>query len=70
MTTNGFAVLLQECEVHVVGLRHKRKVDLDLQQRVYLRLDKQHFMPYFEHEVESHPLPINEEEISMQSAQL
>ena len=56
--------------MHVAGLRHERKVDLDLQQRVYLRLDKQHFMPFFEHEVESHPLPINEEEISMQSAQL
>ena len=60
----------QEAQVHVNGHLEERAVDLDLQQRVYVRLEKQHFMPFFEHELESHPLPINEEEISLQSAQL
>jgi hypothetical protein len=54
----------------VPGLRNERAVDLDLQQRIYLRLDTDKFMPFFDHEVESYPLPINEEEVSMQSAQL
>ena len=61
---------MQEAQVHVLGLSNERAVDLDLQQRVYLRLDTAKFMPFFEHELESYPLPINEEEVSMQSAQL
>lgn len=60
----------QEAQLHVEGLRDERYVDLDLQQRVYVRLDQQHFMPFFDHEVESYPIPINQEEVSMQSAQL
>lgn len=56
--------------MHVEGHKEERVVDLDLQQRIYVRLDKRHFMPFFEHELESHPLPINEEEVSLQSAQL
>lgn len=66
----GRVCALQEAQVHVEGHRGERAVDLDLQQRIYVRLDKQHFMPFFEHELESHPLPINQEEISLQSAQL
>lgn len=61
---------VQETQVHVEGPRSKRYVDLDLQQRVYLRLDKEKFMPFFDHEIESYPIAINEEEVSMQSAQL
>lgn len=61
---------MQEAQVHVEGHKAERAVDLDLQQRIYVRLEKEKFMPFFEHELESHPLPINEEEISLQSAQL
>ena len=60
----------QEAEIHVPGLRDERYVDLDLRQRVYLHLNKDLFMPFFEHELESYPIPINIEEASMQSAQL
>lgn len=62
--------VMQEAEVHVPGLRNERYVDLDLNQRVYLHLDKGLFMPFFEHELESYPIPLNIEEASMQSALL
>ena len=56
--------------MHVPGLRGERYVDLDLQQRVYLRTDKENFLPFFDDEIESYPIPINNEEVSMQSAAL
>ena len=39
-------------------MRGERKVDLDLQQRVYLRLDADKFMPFDDSEVESYPLAV------------
>ena len=45
--------VMQEIEMHMAGWAGQRAHDLELQQRVYVRVDPVDFMPYFPEEIAS-----------------
>ena len=47
---------LQEIEMHMDGRRHQRPMDLELQQRIYVRVDCKDFTQYLPSDISTEPL--------------